>query len=209
MNVAVVIPVRNGAAFVLPCLRSLLAQEYRPFAIVAVDNGSNDDSADLIAAEFPQVQLVYSQAALGFAGAVNRGIRAALEHNASLDAIVVLNQDTEAQPGWLAKLLAPLEHDPSVGIAGSQARFPDGTVQHAGAEILWPLGYGRNIGYGGAPTEHVASKPEYVAAVGVALRRAMLDAIGLFDEGFNPAYFEDADLCLRARAAGWRVVYEP
>lgn len=208
MNVAVVIPVRNGAVFIRSCLGSLLAQDSPSFAIVAVDNGSNDDAAAIIAAEFPQVQLVRSAEALGFAGAVNCGIRTALESGVSLDTVVVLNQDTEAHPGWLAALTAPLE-DPSVGIVGSQARFPDGTVQHAGAEILWPLGYGRNLGYGGAAAEQASAEPEYVAAVGVALRRAMLDAIGLLDEGFNPAYFEDADLCLRARAAGWRVIYAP
>ena len=209
MSVAVIIPVRNGAAFLRPCLHTLFAQAYAPFTVIAVDNGSSDASAEIIANDFPQVQLIRSAAALGFAGAVNCGLRAALATDAPPDALLVLNQDTAAHAGWLAALLAPLANDPRIGIVGSQALFPDGTIQHAGGELLWPLGYGRNLGYGQAAAPTAPAEPEYVAAVGVALRRTMLDAIGLFDEGFNPAYFEDADLCLRARAAGWRVHYAP
>ena len=208
MSVAVIIPLHNGAAFVRPCLRALLAQRGAAFEVYAVDNGSSDDGAAIVAAEFPQVHLLSTPEPLGFAGAVNRGIRAAA--TAAPEAFVLLNQDTEVHPGWLAALLAPLS-DPAVGVVGCKALFPDGTIQHAGAEILWPLGYGRNLGYGqpGAGQHDAPAEPEYVAFVGVALRPAMLDQIGLLDEGFNPAYFEDADLCLRARAAGWRVLYTP
>ena len=209
MSIAIIIPLHNGAAFVRACLRALLAQAGAPCTLVVVDNGSSDDGAAIVAAEFPQVQLIHSAAPLGFAGAINCGIRAALAAGAPPDTLVLLNQDTEAHPGWLAALLAPLAADPAAGIVGCKALFPNGTIQHAGAEILWPLGYGRNQGYGQPDAGTFDAAPAYVAFVGVALRRAMLDQIGLLDEGFNPAYFEDADLCLRARAAGWRVVYAP
>ena len=171
MRAAVVIPVRNGAAFLGPCLRALLDQQGADFTTIAVDNGSSDGSADLVAADFPGVRLIRNDRPLGFAGAVNVGIRAALAGGEPPEAIVLLNQDTVAHPGWLAALLAPLERDSQVGVAGCKALFPNGHIQHAGAEILWPLGYGRNRGYDARDDGQLDAEdsPAYVAFVGVAL----------------------------------------
>jgi GT2 family glycosyltransferase len=206
MNVVVLIPVRNGEPFLAACLDALLAQADVDFGVLAVDNGSTDAGAELIARDYPAVRLLRSAASLGFAGAVNYGLRALLADPAPPDVVVLLNQDTEVDPGWLAALLRPLADDPLVGVVGSLARFADGRIQHAGAEILWPLGYGRNLAYGERELPADLPEPAYLAGLATALRVAMLREIGLFDEGFNPAYFEDADLGLRAAAAGWRQV---
>lgn len=208
MRASVVIPVHNGARFLTRCLSALLAQEGADFEVIAVDNGSSDDSAALIRAEFPRVRLVESPRALGFSGAVNAGLRLALEGDA--DALLILNQDTEVHPGWLATLVAALERDPRLGIVGCKALFPSGRLQHTGGELQMPLGYGRNRGYNQPDNQPAPeTEPDFLSGVALAMRRAMLDQIGLFDEGFNPAYFEDVDLCLRARAAGWGLRYEP
>jgi hypothetical protein len=205
VSATLVIPARNGAAFLPACLSSLLAQAGASFDVIVVDNGSTDGSADLVARDFPQVRLIRAEQALGFAGACNVGIRAALASPAPPETVVVLNQDTLLDVGWLAALLAPLAEHPRVGIVGSLARFPDGRIQHAGGELL-PLGYGRNIGYGQLePPLLQITEADYVAGVATALRVEMLEQIGLFDEGFNPAYFEDVDLCLRAQAAAWEL----
>jgi GT2 family glycosyltransferase len=204
VRASVVIPVHNGAAFLHACLEALLAQEGADFTVLAVENGSTDDSADLIARTFPQVRLLRHAEQLGFARAVNTGIRAALADPEPPEAIVLLNQDTRVDPGWLAALLRPLAADARIGIVGSLARFPDGRIQHAGGELLMPLGYGRNIAYGASALPPESPTPDYISALAVALRTEMLRAIGLFDEAFF-SYFEDADLCLRARAADWKL----
>ncbi len=203
MKIVVLIPVHNGVEFLPTCLSALLAQTGVDFQILAVENGSNDRSADLLAYEFPSVRLLRSATALGFAGAANYGLRALLADPEPPDIVVLLNQDTEVDRGWLMAIVQPFADDPRVGIVGSLARFPDGRIQHAGAEILWPLGYGRNLAYAAASLPADLPPPTYMAGLATALRVAMLREIGLFDEAFNPAYFEDADLGLRATAAGW------
>lgn len=208
MKTSVVIPVHNGARHLRGCLDALLAQHDDALTVIAVDNGSADGSGDLIAEAYPQVQLIRSPQALGFAGAVNRGLRQAMADGA--EALIILNQDTRVQPGWLAALRAALEANPRAGLVGCKALFPDGKIQHAGASLLMPLGYGRNRGYQQPDDDAAVTGPiDFLSGVALAMRRALLEQVGLFDEAFNPAYFEDVDLCLRARAAGWELVYEP
>ena len=103
--------------------------------MIAVDNGSSDAGADLIAREFRLVRLLRSAAALGFSGACNLGIRRALADVPQPDAIVLLNQDTVVDPGWLHALLLPLA-DPSVGAVGSLASGP---LMHGGGFGLLAL----------------------------------------------------------------------
>ncbi len=208
MKTSVIVPVHNGARFLRVCLPALLAQQGDLLDVITVDNGSSDGSAEIIAAEFPQVHLIQSASALGFAGAVNLGLRHALAGDAEV--LLILNQDTEVHPGWLAALVAPLDSQPRVGIVGGKALFPDGRMQHAGGTLLPPLGYGRNRGYTQPDDGADLSEPlDFLSGVAFAMRRTMLDQIGLFDEVFNPAYYEDVDLCLRARAADWELVYTP
>lgn len=203
MNAVVVVPLHTGAAHIAACLRALLVQQDVAFSTIVVENGSADEGAEIVARSFAQVELLRFAEPLGFAGACNRGITLALERG--VDAVVLLNQDTEVDPGFLDALLRPLENDPAVGISGAVARFPDGRIQHAGAQLVQPAGYGRNLAYGAAELPRDLPPPDYMAFAAAALRGTMLRAIGILDEGFNPAYFEDADLCLRAVAAGWRL----
>ena len=201
---SVIIPVWNGAADLPACLDALLAQTHPAVEIIAVDNASTDGSAALIAAAYPQVKLIRHAANRGFGGACNAGLAAAQG-----DPLVLLNQDTVVRPGWLAGLGAALAAMPDVGIAGSKALYPDGTIQHAGG-LLDAQGQGTHRGYRQADTGFDApADVDFVTGASLALRRAVYAQIGGLDEGFGPVYFEDVDLCLRARAAGWRVVYTP
>lgn len=197
MRVAIVIPVHNGAAFLRGCLDALLRQEPPPDAVIIVDNGSQDDGAALVARHYPTVMSLVTPEALGFAAACNRGIACA----GDVDAVIILNQDTVVDPGWLAALRAALRADPALGIVGSLARFPDGSIQHAGGRLMPALWYGQNI----TIIDPAGPPPDYLAALATAYRGRLLAAVGGFDEGFWPAYYEDVDLALRARAAGWRI----
>jgi GT2 family glycosyltransferase/glycosyltransferase involved in cell wall biosynthesis len=197
---AIIIPVHNGEAYLAACIEALL-QQHPPATIIAVENGSSDQSATLIASRFPQVRLLRSPQPLGFAAAINLGVQAALTLPKVPEALVLLNQDTIVDPGWLAALLGILAADPHVGIVGSIARFADGTVQHAAAALLAPRWYGKNLLSSTLPEGATA----FVSFLGVALRTQLIQQIGLLDEAYGSGYYEDADYCLRAVAAGWQL----
>lgn len=205
MKTSVIIPVWNGARFLPACLDSLLAQQTGDtLEVIAVDNASADHSAELIAQRYPQVRLIRNAQNQGFAGGCNRGLEAAQG-----DVLVLLNQDTQVQPGWLTALLNALR-DLAYGVVGCKILYPDGkTIQHAGGWIDWPLGLSHHYGQGEVDQgqcDH--SKPvEFVTGAALAVRRDVLEQVGLLDEGFWPGYFEDNDFCLRVKAAGYTVFY--
>jgi hypothetical protein len=198
MNVIVIIPLFQGAKYIRSCLQSLQrqAEQHR---IIVVNNGSQDNGPDIVRQEFPDVELLDFTQPLGFAGAVNAGIRRALRSDNRPDIIITLNQDTEVDAHWLTAILNTF-NNPTVGLVGSLARFPNGDIQHAGGTLLEPLWYGKNRQSLDDP-----APIQYLAGLALGMRVEMLEQIGLFDENFYPAYFEDVDLCLRARASGWQL----
>jgi hypothetical protein len=138
---------------------------------------------------------------------MNVGLR-----HADGEILALLNQDTEVQEGWLAELVEAMEADERVGIAGCKILYPDGrTIQNAGGFIDYPLGFGRPYGYREIDEGQYDEKREvdWVSGAAIGLRRSLLGEVGGFDEAFFPAYFEEIDLCLRARSAGYKVVYVP
>lgn len=205
MRISVIVLTWNGRAYVAGCLEALLAQDYPAFEVLVVDNGSIDGTPDLVAERFPSVQLIRNLRNLGFAAGNNIGLRAATG-----EILVLVNQDTEAHPGFL-KALARAFADPTVGLAGCKLLYPDGTIQHAGGFLYGPRGETEHIGRG-APDDgrcEEPAEPEFVTAAAVGISRACLARIGPLDEGFAPAYYEDVDWCYRARAAGFLVAYMP
>lgn len=211
MRSAVIVLSWNAAEAALACLSSLAALSPGPDQTVVVDNGSSDGSAERIAAAFPAVTLIRNQRNLGFSGGMNVGIRALLAQGQPPEAIILLNQDTLVDPGWLSALADALAEDEAIGAVGCKIRYPDGGLQHAGVVLEWPRAVVRHIGWDAAePGQHdVPADREYVTAAAIALRSAALERVGLLDEGYAPAYFEDIDLCWRLRRAGYRLRYEP
>ncbi len=206
VKVSVVIPVWNGRAFLGDCLDALLAQQGVPFEVIAVDDRSPDDSAVFIARHYPQVRLLRNEYNMGFAGACNVGMRAARG-----EILVLLNQDTVVRPGWLAAMVRAFEGE-RVGVVGCKILYPDGeTIQHAGGWIEWPLGlayhYGHHERDDGRWDE--PRQVDFVTGASMAVRRAVLETIGMLDEGFWPGYYEDVDFCLRVQRAGYEVWYIP
>ncbi|MBN1140004.1 MAG: glycosyltransferase family 2 protein, partial [Anaerolineae bacterium] len=192
-------------AYIADCLEALLAQEHPAVEIMVVDNGSTDGTADIVAERFPQARLIRNHRNLGFSAGNNVGLKAA-----SGELLVLLNVDTQVHAGWLAAL-ADAFNDPSIGIAGCKLLYPDGSIQHAGGFMYGSRGDAEHLGRF-APDDgrfDMQADVEYVTGAALAIRRSALDQIGLLDEGFSPIYYEDTDLCFRAREAGWRVVYVP
>lgn len=205
-RVSVIVLTWNGIKHLEACLQAVLSQDYTNFELIIVDNHSVDGSADLVAEQFPTVLLIRNEQNLGFAGGCNVGLQVAQG-----EVLVLLNQDTVVKPGWLTALVNSLA-DEQVGIVGSKLLEADGrTISHAGGYLEWPQILGKHIGVGELDEGQfdVASDAEYVTGASLAIKRAVLDEIGLLDERFYPAYYEDVDLCWRTRGAGWRIKYEP
>lgn len=208
-RVTVVIPNWNGARLLRTCLNALTAQTYRDFEIILVDNGSADESRDLVAREYPDVKFLALEKNLGFVGACNAGMRAATS-----EIIVLLNNDTEAEAGWLAELVRTLDTNPRAGMAASKLRLFDAREKiHSAGDFFRVNGIPGNRGVWEVDHEQFDSPEAQPVMFGVcggacAFRKTMLDEIGLFDEDFW-SYCEDVDLNWRARLAGYTCAFAP
>ncbi len=186
--------------------RLLAAWPQEPrFELIVVDNGS---SSLLPAGTY---RLLRPGRNLGFAGGANAGAQVA-----SAPLLLILNPDARPRPGALVKLVEGFREHPEAAGLAPRLVGEDGDSQHA-----WQLGrlpsLGRLLlaafGWGGPPAR--GSEPpagvrvEQPAAAALALRRAAFDAVGGFDEGFFPAWFEDVDLARRLADRGLTVLYHP
>ncbi len=204
--VSVIIPNWNGAAHLPTCLESLRRQTWRDFEVIVVDNGSEDGSLELLAREYPEVRVLALGENRGFAGACNAGIRAAQG-----ELIVLLNNDTEADPRWLEEVVAAFGRHPEAGIVASKMLlFDRRDTFHTAGDYYRVDGRPGNRGVWQTDRGQY-DREEYVfSACGgsAAYRRSMLDDVGLLDEEFFYSC-EDVDLAWRAQPAGWRCVYAP
>lgn len=202
---SVIVLVWNGEQFIDACLSALLAQDM-PAQVIVVDNASTDGSVACIEKFLPRVQLIRSDYNLGFAVGNNVGARAATG-----DVIVLLNQDTVVQPGWLRAIVETFADD-TIGVVGCKAWYPDGkTLQHAGAFVRPDDAFAFHVGQGELDHGQYDNRAdiEYVTGSALAMRRQVWDKLGGLDELFSPAFYEEIDLCFRARRAGYRVVLQP
>jgi GT2 family glycosyltransferase len=195
----------------LACLESLSQMTYPNFRILLVDNGSTDNTPAVVRERFGQVDLVVNDHNLGFSGGFNAGICHALDQGA--DFVLVINNDTLVAPNMLDELMA-YAGNPGVGMLAPKIYSADEPTR------IWSVGGQRNFwnlemiatgdgqldaGQWDAPLER-----DYLVGCALLLKRSLLEQIGLFDaETYNPIYYEDSDLCVRARLAGQRLLLVP
>lgn len=204
--VSVIIPNWNGAALLPACLDSLRAQTYRRLEIIVVDNASTDESVALVRERYPEVRLVVLSENRGLTGGVNAGIR-----SATGGIIALLNNDAEAEPGWVAALVETLEAHPEAGSAASKMLLYDRRdVLNSAGDTYSLEGIPGNRGVWERDVGQYDRDIEVFGACGgaAAYRRAMLEEIGLFDEELF-MYCEDVDLAWRAQIAGYHCVFAP
>jgi hypothetical protein len=215
-RVAVVVVSYEVRETLLAGLRELGRDAGLPVETVVVDNASRDGSADAVRAAFPAVRVVANAANVGFARASNQGAR-----GTSAPLLLFLNPDARLDPGALAALAALAEERPHVGIVGPRTRGEDGRIQVSTGPDLslaaeWRqrrLVRGVVRGEPGwleeAEARHAREhEPDWVSGACLLARREAFVAVGGFDERFF-LYEEDADLCRRVRAFGWRVLFTP
>ncbi|MSQ11015.1 MAG: glycosyltransferase family 2 protein [Dehalococcoidia bacterium] len=205
-TVAVIIPNWNGAHLLTGCLGSLRRQTYRDFETIVVDNGSTDNSLALMQANFAEVRVLALPVNLLFAGGVNAGIRAT-----DSPIVVLLNNDTEADAGWLEQLVGTLDAHPEAGMAASKLLlFDRRRVLHSAGDFYGVDGVPGNRGVWEDDCGQYDHMVEVFSPCGgaAAYRKSMLDEIGLMDEDLV-AYCEDVDLAFRGQLAGYRCVFAP
>lgn len=205
-GVSIVIPSREGRTLLeslLPVLERELAG--REGEIVVVDNGSSDGTAEWLAEAYPQAAVVSSAAPLSFAAAVNRGIaRARFRH------VLLLNNDMEPEPGFLAPLLAAFSEARDLFCATAQIFFPPGKRREETGKAVWRMKRARPDFpiHCIEPVEGENLSPVLYGSGGCSLfDTAKLRALGGLDEALQPAYVEDLDLGFRAWRMGWPTVF--
>lgn len=193
-DVTAVVLCWNDAERVRVLLESLALQEPRPRHVIVVDNGSHGGAPTDLGAAFPGCRVIALGRNLGFAAAANRGMAEALQHGAAW--VWLLNSDLVLPASALATLLAEGEGDARCGLVGALLRNVDGSVQARG---------GGSVNLRTGAVRHAvgtSDRIDYLSGACLLLRGPMLREVGLFDEGYFFS-FEDVDLGLRARDAGW------
>lgn len=224
----VILNYRTGEMTLRALADAVVAMAGIPGGIVVVDNDSRDGSFELLrdavaAAGWDRdgrVRVIASGRNGGYGAGNNVGIRAGLPDGASPDFVYVLNSDAFPEPEAIGRLREYLAAHPGVGFAGSHIlgedgvahqtafRFPSIASELEGAARFGPLSRLLARHSVALPLPEVASEVDWLAGASVMMRGRMLDAIGLFDEGFF-LYYEETDFFLRARRAGWRAFYVP
>lgn len=214
----------------IDCLRSLepevAAAGGMRIQVVVADNASGDDSIPRLESAIAEngwrdwARLLPLERNGGFSYGNNGVIRPALASNEPPDYVWLLNSDTVVRPGALATLVGFLESRPEVGFAGSRLEDRKGKVEDSAfrfPSILGELENGARLGVlsrllsrwvVSPPAPSSASSCDWTSGASLMVRRTVLEQAGLFDEQFF-LYYEEVDLCLRARQAGWGCWYVP
>ncbi len=196
----------NGKRFLETCLTALRRQTFRDFETILVDNGSTDGSAEYVRSGFPEVNLISLKENLGFIG----GNIAGYEQTRG-ELIVLLNNDTEADPRWLEELHKANQEYPSAGsFASKMLFFNDRTRIDICGSAITPAGATVALGHGelDGPGWNEPRKVFGACAGAAAYKRSMLEDVGFFDQDFFGTY-EDGDLSFRAQLRGYECVFVP
>ena len=202
--VSILIPVYNEWVITHRCLWSILQYTPGEYEVIIADDCSTDETAN-ISDYVTGVTVVGQEENQRFLKNCNRAAE-----KARGEFLLLLNNDTTATEGWLAPLLKLFESS-DVGIVGPKLLFPNGKLQEAGG-IIWDDASGWNYGRADDPSRpqyNYVRETDYVSGAALMIRRSLWQELGGFDEAFVPAYYEDTDLCFSARAAGFKVVYQP
>lgn len=202
-KVTIIIPNYNGLSFLEPCMAALGRQTCQDFDLLVVDNGSTDGSAAwLREREIPSVFLTENT---GFSGAVNTGIRAA-----KTPYVILLNNDTEAEPAYVEQLLRAIEGSPRIfSVSPKMIQMYHRELMDDGGDMYSIMGWAYQRGVGQEIGRYDRPCHIFSACAGAAIyRREVFEEIGYFDE-MHFAYLEDIDVGYRAKIAGYYNRYCP
>ncbi len=204
-DISIILVLFNQAPLTFACLRALATQTELPVELVIVDNASTDQT-DTLLGRIDGARIIRNSQNRHFLHAVNQAAERCTGR-----ALLLLNNDAVIRRGTLEAAWQALWKAPDVGAVGGMIILPDGRLQEAGSIIFSDgtcLGYGR----GRHPAEaefQFARDVDFCSGAFLLLRRSLFEELGGLDTVFAPAYYEETDLCMRLRAHGYRILYDP
>lgn len=220
MELSVILVHYKALDALLACLGTLAPElAGRAAEVVVVDNDSRDGAAEALRRDFPDARLLTNTDNLGYARAVNQGIRATRGAF-----VLVMNPDCEVRPGAVGALLSHAAAHPRSAVLGPRILNPDGTLEYSARGFpdhltflfnryslltrLWPSNrWSRR--YLMSDWDHATSREvDWLSGACMLVRRAAIDAVGGMDETFF-MFNEDVDWCRRMKLAGWANAYVP
>lgn len=202
-KVTIIIPNYNGLSFMEPCMAALERQTCRDFDVLVVDNGSTDGSVEWLKER--EIPSVFLEENTGFSGAVNTGIRAA-----KTAYVILLNNDTEAEPDYVAGLLRAIESSGRIfSVSPKMIQLHHRELMDDAGDMYSIMGWAYQRGVGQEVSRYDRPCHIFSACAGAAIyRREVFEEIGYFDE-MHFAYLEDIDVGYRAKIAGYYNRYCP
>lgn len=205
--VSICIPVYNNYEITIACLAAVSNNTPRsiPFEVILLDDCSSDPRS-FAYGSISGLKVFRQPKRQGFLLNCN---------SASLIArgeyLLFLNNDVLVQDGWLEPMVKTLKRQPKIGIVGAQVFYPDGRLQESGSTV-WRDATTTRVGDSFATplkSSLLVRDVDYCSAAVLLVRASLWNKLSGFDESFQPAYYEDVDLCFRAREEGFRVVVSP
>jgi len=211
-KVSIIIVNWNGLEDTMECLGSLKDIDYPNYEVIVVDNGSQGNEAEVLREKWGEyVHVIECDKNYGFAGGANIGIRYALRVSKP-GYILLLNNDTVVAKEFLTEMVRAAATDARIGMVGPKVcnYYVRDRIDAAGGRINWRFGFGEDIGEGETDRGqfNVAQEVDFVSGSALLVRSAVIKEIGPLDERFF-LYNEDADWCLRAKRAGYKVWFTP
>ena len=200
----VVIPVFNRLAYTRACLVSLRQQTCLDFRIIVVDDGSTDGTDQMLATEFPEVEVVRGTGTLFWTAGVNLGLRRALALGATT--LMTMNNDVLALPDFIERMLACAAQHPTAVLGALELDAASGEPVYGGERLDWRTNTRHDLLAELPPAERHGLHPvSYLPGRGLLIPLAVIEAIGLFDEQRLPHYLADFDYTSVARRHGFPV----
>lgn len=219
MNLSIIIVNWNTKNLLDDCLSSIYKETQNiSFEIFVIDNASSDGSAEMVKKKYPAVRLIENKKNRGFAAANNQAIK-----QATGKYVLILNSDTVILDGALNKIVKIEEAHPEAGIFGVKTLNSNGTIQKtvrrdpalftqlilpSKMKIIFPNARPfREYYFDDFDYDQESCVPQLQGSF-LLIKKEVFDKIGLLDEKFF-LWFEEVDFCLRARQAGYKILYSP